>query len=298
MNGYNFTDRVRKSLMFAREEAFRLHHEYVGTEHILLGLLLEGAGVASAVLSNLKADPETIRQKVLEIVKAGQSGGPAILDLPYTSRAKRVLELSMSEARELGHSYVGTEHVLLGLIREEKGIAAQVLAGLGITGERARAETVSVLGDHASAGKALENPGFEAERFVVHTVIGAAGARLLLSISAGFAGAIGLMLIFNARALQAPMGIAVDDWTETIAQAQGAVLLGLGIINWLSRGVTDRAALWAILYGNFVVQLVSFAIVARALARGLIPAAGFGALALHIVLGAAFAWHLIRMRRM
>src|SRR5213592_1942825 len=122
MNGYNFTDRVRKVLQMAREEAARLHHEYVGTEHILLGLIREGEGVAAAVLTNLNVDLEEIQQKIEETVKKGKA---AAADLPYTSRAKKVLELAMSEARELNHSYVGTEHLLLGLLREEKGIAAQ-----------------------------------------------------------------------------------------------------------------------------------------------------------------------------
>jgi ATP-dependent Clp protease ATP-binding subunit ClpC len=147
MNGYNFTDRVRKVLQMAREEAARLHHEYVGTEHILLGLIREGEGVAAAVLSNLNVDLEEIQQKIEETVKKGKApaaAGPP--DLPYTSRAKKVLELAMSEARELNHSYVGTEHLLLGLLREEKGIAAQVLTDAGVNLEQARAETLRLLG--------------------------------------------------------------------------------------------------------------------------------------------------------
>src|ERR671916_550877 len=126
MNGYNFTDRVRKVLQMAREEAARLHHEYVGTEHILLGLIREGEGVAAAVLTNLNVDLEDIQQKIEETVKKGKAAAAAGPDLPYTSRAKKVLELAMTEARELNHSYVGTEHLLLGLLREEKGIGAQV----------------------------------------------------------------------------------------------------------------------------------------------------------------------------
>jgi ATP-dependent Clp protease ATP-binding subunit ClpC len=147
MNGYNFTDRVRKVLQMAREEAARLHHEYVGTEHILLGLIREGEGVAAAVLSNLSVDLEVIQQKIEETVKKGKApaaAGPP--DLPYTSRAKKVLELAMNEARELNHSYVGTEHLLLGLLREEKGIAAQVLTDEGVNLEQARAETLRLLG--------------------------------------------------------------------------------------------------------------------------------------------------------
>ena len=146
MNGYNFTERVRKVLAMAREEAARLHHEYVGTEHILLGLIREGEGVAAAVLQNLSVDLDDIQQKIEETVKKGKAATATGPDLPYTSRAKKVLELAMSEARELNHSYVGTEHLLLGLLREEKGIAAQVLTDAGVNLDAARAETLRLLG--------------------------------------------------------------------------------------------------------------------------------------------------------
>ena len=146
MNGYNFTERVRKVLAMAREEAARLHHEYVGTEHILLGLIREGEGVAATVLQNLSVELDDIQQKIEETVKKGKAGQTTGPDLPYTSRAKKVLELAMSEARELNHSYVGTEHLLLGLLREEKGIAAQVLTDAGVNLDAARAETLRLLG--------------------------------------------------------------------------------------------------------------------------------------------------------
>ena len=142
---YNFTDRVRKVLAMAREEAIRLQHDYVGTEHILLGLIREGEGVAAAVLTNLNVDLDQIHDQVEESVKKGKAT-IALGELPYTSRAKKVLEFGMAEARELNHSYVGTEHLLLGLLREEKGIAAQVLNSLGVSMEEARSETLKVLG--------------------------------------------------------------------------------------------------------------------------------------------------------
>ena len=153
MNGYNFTERVRKVLAMAREEAARLHHEYVGTEHILLGLIREGEGVAAAVLQNLNVDLDDVTQKIEETVKKGKAAQATGPDLPYTSRAKKVLELAMAEARDLSHSYVGTEHLLLGLLREEKGIAAQVLTDAGVNLEAARAETLRLLGtEMPSAG--------------------------------------------------------------------------------------------------------------------------------------------------
>src|SRR5438094_350144 len=159
MNGYNFTDRVRKVLQMAREEAARLHHEYVGTEHILLGLIREGEGVAAAVLTNLNVDLEEIQQKIEETVKKGKAAAAAGPDLPYTSRAKKVLELEMSEARELTHSYVGTEHLLLGLLREEKGIAAQVLTDAGVNSGPARAETMRLRGSGMPSGRGPSGGG-------------------------------------------------------------------------------------------------------------------------------------------
>ncbi|MFP3949110.1 MAG: Clp protease N-terminal domain-containing protein, partial [Longimicrobiales bacterium] len=150
---YNFTDRVRKVLAMAREEAIRLQHDYVGTEHILLGLIREGEGVAAAVLTNLSVDLEQIHERVEESVRKGKAT-IALGELPYTSRAKKVLEFAMAEARELNHSYVGTEHLLLGLLREEKGIAAQVLNSLSVGLEEARAETLKVLGSDVGGGGA------------------------------------------------------------------------------------------------------------------------------------------------
>ena len=132
MNGYNFTERVRKVLAMAREEAARLHHEYVGTEHILLGLIREGEGVAAAVLQNLNVDLDEIQQKIEDTVKKGKAAQATGPDLPYTSRAKKVLELAMAEARELNHSYVGTEHLLLGVLREDDAVAAPILHSHGV----------------------------------------------------------------------------------------------------------------------------------------------------------------------
>ena len=148
---YNFTERVRKVLSMARQEAIRLQHDYVGTEHILLGLIREGEGVAAHVLGNLDVDLDRIHERVEESVRKGKAT-IALGELPYTSPAKKVLEFAMAEARELNHSYVGTEHLLLGLLRESKGIAAQVLNSLGVTIDEARAETLKVLGSDVSSG--------------------------------------------------------------------------------------------------------------------------------------------------
>jgi ATP-dependent Clp protease ATP-binding subunit ClpC len=153
---YNFTDRVRKVLAMAREEAIRLQHDYVGTEHILLGLIREGEGVAAAVLTNLSVDLEQVQERIEESVRRGKAT-IALGELPYTSRAKKVLEFAMAEARELNHSYVGTEHLLLGLLREEKGIAAEVLNQLGVTLEEARRQTLKLLGSEPSAAPSMSS---------------------------------------------------------------------------------------------------------------------------------------------
>ena len=136
-----FTDRARKVMQLANQEAQRFNHEYIGTEHILLGLVKEGSGVAANVLKNLDVDLRKIR---LEVEKIVQSGPDMVTmgKLPQTPRAKKVIEYSMEEARNLNHNYVGTEHILLGLLREQEGVAAQVLMNLGLK----REEFLNLLG--------------------------------------------------------------------------------------------------------------------------------------------------------
>jgi ATP-dependent Clp protease ATP-binding subunit ClpC len=144
MNGYDFTERVRDALIKAREEAAALHHDWVGPEHLLLGVARIDQGVAAAVLTNLGVDSQTLHTEVRSSVKPGNSRsvGP---DLPYTARGKKVLEHAMLEARDLGHSFVGTEHLLLGLLREPQGVVAAVFGRLHLTLEAARAETLRLL---------------------------------------------------------------------------------------------------------------------------------------------------------
>ena len=146
MNGYNFTERVRKVLAMAREEAAVRHHAYVGTEHLLLGVVRDREGVAAAVLQNLGVDVVEVTRLVDVTVQHGRAEPETGPDLPYTSRAKKVLELAVAEARECNHGYVGTEHLLLGLLREERGIAAQVLTHQGLSLDAARTETLRLVG--------------------------------------------------------------------------------------------------------------------------------------------------------
>ena len=140
-----FTDRAKKVMSFARQEAMKFNHEYIGTEHILLGLVQEGSGVAANVLKNMSIDLEKIRHEVEKIVKTGPSM-VTMGQLPFTPRAKKVLELSLEEASQLSHNYIGTEHLLLGLIRENEGIAAQVLMNLGVKLDDVREEVLEFLG--------------------------------------------------------------------------------------------------------------------------------------------------------
>jgi len=150
-----FTDRARKVMQLANQEAQRFNHEYIGTEHILLGLIKEGSGVAANVLKNLDVDLRKIR---LEVEKLVQSGPDMVTmgKLPQTPRAKKVIEYSMEEARNLNHNYVGTEHILLGLLREQEGVAAQVLMNLGLKLEDVREEVLNLLGHGVEGGEGGE----------------------------------------------------------------------------------------------------------------------------------------------
>ena len=140
-----FTDRARKVMQLANQEAQRFNHEYIGTEHILLGLVKEGSGVAANVLKNLEVDLRKIRLEVEKIVQTGPDM-VTMGKLPQTPRAKKVIEYAMEEARNLNHNYVGTEHLLLGLLREQEGVAAQVLMNLGMKLEDVREEVLNLLG--------------------------------------------------------------------------------------------------------------------------------------------------------
>ena len=144
-----FTDRARRVVVLAQEEARLLNHNYIGTEHILLGLIHEGEGVAAKALESLGISLEAVRQQVEEII--GQGGSSPSGHIPFTPRAKKVLELSLREALQLGHNYIGTEHILLGLIREGEGVAAQVLVKLGADLSRVRQQVIQLLSGYPGA---------------------------------------------------------------------------------------------------------------------------------------------------
>lgn len=138
-----FTERARKVLSLAQEEALRFNHNYMGTEHILLGLVREGEGVAARVLANLGIDPPKVRNAIEFIIGRGER--QVVGEIGLTPRAKKIIELAVDESRRLGHDYVGTEHLLLGIIREGEGIASGVMESLGVNLERVRSEVMTVL---------------------------------------------------------------------------------------------------------------------------------------------------------
>ena len=153
-----FTDRAWKVMQLANQEAQRFNHEYIGTEHVLLGLVKEGSGVAANVLKNLDVDLRKIR---LEVEKIVQSGPDMVTmgKLPQTPRAKKVIEYALEEAKNLNHNYVGTEHLLLGLLREQEGVAAQVLMNLGLKLEDVREEVLNLLGHGLEGAETSERAG-------------------------------------------------------------------------------------------------------------------------------------------
>ncbi|HEX2027132.1 MAG TPA: ATP-dependent Clp protease ATP-binding subunit [Nitriliruptorales bacterium] len=152
-----FTDRARRVVVLAQEEARMLNHNYIGTEHILLGLIHEGEGVAAKALESMSISLQAVRDQVQEIIGRGQTAPSG--HIPFTPRAKKVLELSLREALQLGHNYIGTEHILLGLIREGEGVAAQVLQKLGADLNRVRQQVIQLLSGYAGGEGGKEAAG-------------------------------------------------------------------------------------------------------------------------------------------
>jgi len=164
-----FTDRARRVVVLSQEEARLLNHNYIGTEHILLGLLREGDGVAAEALESLEISLEAVRQQVEEIIGRGQQAPSG--HIPFTPRAKRVLELSLRESRQLGDDYISTEHILLGLIREGEGVGAQVLVRLGADLDRSRRQVIRLVADRdpEATGRVAVAGGVGAGVLLPHT---------------------------------------------------------------------------------------------------------------------------------
>jgi hypothetical protein len=157
-----FTDRARRVLVLAQEEARLLNHGFIGTEHILLGLISEGDGVAAKALAQMEVSLEDVRAMVEEVI--GLSGTAPVGSPPFTPRAKKVLELSLREAIQLGHNYIGTEHMLLGLVREGEGVAAQVLVSMGADLARVRETVIRLLSGYGGPETGSSGPGLGADQ--------------------------------------------------------------------------------------------------------------------------------------
>jgi ATP-dependent Clp protease ATP-binding subunit ClpC len=161
-----FTDRARRVVVLAQDEARMLRHNYIGTEHILLGLIHEGDGIAARALDAMNISPGQVRSAIQQIIGEGHSAPTG--HIPFTPRAKKVLELSLREALQLGHNYIGTEHILLGLVREGEGVAAQVLERYGANLERVRHTVIEFLSGSAGVQAATAGgaPSVEIEAFM------------------------------------------------------------------------------------------------------------------------------------
>src|SRR6516165_2597966 len=158
-----FTDRARRVVVLAQEEARMLDHNYIGTEHLLLGLIHEGEGIAAKALEAMGISLDAVRQQVEAIIGRGQQAPSG--HIPFTPRAKRVLELSLRESGQLGHNYIGTEHILLGLVREGEGVAAQVLVKLGAELTRVRQQVIQLLSGYQGTEPSSGEPGEEPEHW-------------------------------------------------------------------------------------------------------------------------------------
>jgi hypothetical protein len=176
-----FTDRARRVVVLAQEEARLLEHNYIGTEHLLLGIVHEGEGIAARVLESLDVSLGAVRVAVEREI--GRGSRPPVGHIPFTARAKKVLELSLRESLQLGHNYIGTEHILLGLVREGEGVAAEVLRSLGVGLDRVHATIVGLLAEASAAGEAPDVSGIhslaresEPARVVTVTSVGEAPA--------------------------------------------------------------------------------------------------------------------------
>jgi ATP-dependent Clp protease ATP-binding subunit ClpC len=152
-----FTDRARRVVVYAQEEARMLNHNYIGTEHILLGLIHEGEGVAARALKTMSISLDSARQRVEEII--GQGPAVPVGHIPFTPRAKKVLEDALREALQLGHNYIGTEHILLGLLREGEGVGAQVLQELGASLEQVRTTVIQLLAGYTASAEEAAGAG-------------------------------------------------------------------------------------------------------------------------------------------
>ncbi len=291
-----FTERARKVLSLAQDEAQRFNHNYIGTEHLLLGLVREGDGVAAKVLANLGVELNKVRSAVEFII--GRGDRIVLGEIGLTPRAKKVIELAVDEARRLNHHYIGTEHLLLGLVREGEGIAAGVLESLGVNLEKVRTQTIQVLNGSAtgmpgyvslsSAGAEMSGVAFSRSRKRQATVLSAIlliGSALLLSVGVvqtanniafGMPGHIGMTVTLATAFLGAICALQVAGLLLAIrAMIVGYALLFATALVWIASFVLDRASIitaaapyhdallsqilgWTILALGFIVVIMTY----------------------------------------
>jgi ATP-dependent Clp protease ATP-binding subunit ClpA len=214
-----FTDRARRVVVLAQEEARMLNHNYIGTEHILLGLIHEGEGVAAKALESLGISLEAVRSQVEEIIGQGQAAPTG--HIPFTPRAKKVLELSLREALQLGHNYIGTEHILLGLIREGEGVAAQVLQKLGADLNRVRQQVIQLLQGYTETpeGRTPDFPDFKVAESVEH----AERLQRVEELAMKEAEALGEGTVRADHRWVASLRLDIEEVTEALSSLQSAL---------------------------------------------------------------------------
>ena len=214
-----FTERARQVVVLAQEEARTLKHNYIGTEHILLGLLREEEGLAARVLESLDITVERVRAQVVRIVGSGEEVTSG--QIPFTPRAKKVLELALREALSLGHNYIGTEHILLGLVRENEGVAARILLDFEADAERIRSEVIRML-----SGPGRRPPGPAPHIGIPEPFATARGATQW-----------GGWTSYGPRKRRTMVGGTARDWMLVVASITGAAIFGTGlVIGWLIWG--------------------------------------------------------------
>ena len=260
-----FTDRARKVLNLAQDEAQRFNHNYIGTEHLLLGLVREGDGVAAKVLANLGVDLAKARSAVEFII--GRGDRIVLGEIGLTPRAKKVIELAVDEARRLNHHYIGTEHLLLGLIREGEGIAAGVLESLGVNLERARVATIQTLsGGGATYAGASSAPGDADGIGGAHMTLGSYGPRqarrrsnllqVILLVCSTLLLGVGVIEVANgiAYGLAGSVGLAISVATAVL----GAIVIVH--VTGLMLAARDRVAGYGLVGVTALVWIVAMAL--------------------------------------
>ena len=236
-----FTDRARRVLVLAQEEARLLNHSFIGTEHILLGLIHEGEGLAAKALESLGISLEAVREKVEETI--GPAGSAPTGSPPFTPRAKKVLELSLREALQLGHNYIGTEHILLGLVREGEGVAAQVLVSLGADLPRVRQQVITLLSGYQGrvGSTGPRRPGPVARLRRTESVPVAIGEGWTVQVVRGGRTPAAFADAYQAMAsLATGLGVDVEDLRITVTSVETNEGPGLRLV--VSYGAADDSA--------------------------------------------------------